>query len=93
VLWSSISLSIAFLALYSTLVRAHLEYCIQLWVPQKHLFYDERLRELGLFSLEKRRLWEVIIVSFECLKGLIREVERDILPGPVVTGQGVTVLN
>jgi len=39
----------------------------------EHLSCEDRLRDLGLFNLEKRRLWGHPIVAFQFLKWAYRK--------------------
>ncbi|GAB0176551.1 cAMP-dependent protein kinase inhibitor alpha [Grus japonensis] len=59
----------------------------------EHLSYEDRLRQLRLFSVEIRRIQRDLRAAFQYLKGPTGKLERDCLQRQVVIGQGVIVLN
>ena len=59
----------------------------------EHLSCEDELRELGLFSLEKRRRWGHLIAACQYLKGPTGKMGRDFLQRHVVMGRGVMALN
>jgi len=59
----------------------------------EQLSYEERLTEVGLFSLEKRRLWKDLILAFQYLKGAYKQEEEQLFTRVDSDRQGGTVLN
>jgi len=58
----------------------------------KHFSCEDRLRELGLFSLEKRRLQGDFIAAFQYMKEACKKAEEGLFTRAGI-GQGVIILN
>ena len=70
--------------MYKTIVRPHLEYCIQAWRPYRKIIpkprdisYEMRLKECGLATQETRRLRGNQVEEFKILNGY-ENIERNI---------------
>ena len=99
------------LPLYKSLVRPHMEYCVQFWAPlnkadiaelervqrratkviagMNGLQHPERLTQLGLFSLEKRRLRGDLINMYKYIRGQYRDLSHNLfIPRTVTVTRG-----
>lgn len=63
------------------------------YCPVIHIPAYDRLRELGLFSLQKGRLQEKLRITFQHLKVATRELKRDYLQRGAVLAQGGMALS
>jgi len=59
----------------------------------EHLSNEGKLKELGLFILEKRRLWGDLTIAFHYLKGDYKQERNQLFRGWIVIGQGEMLLN
>ncbi|PKU29780.1 hypothetical protein llap_19917 [Limosa lapponica baueri] len=59
----------------------------------EHLTLQKQLRELGLFSLQKRRFGGVLINVYKYLMGTLKETEPGFFQWSPVTGQEATGTN